>query len=169
MILVDGSGSMAGPPINELNAGLKVLEAELKNDDIARQRVQICVVQFSGRDQVDVLCDWTDAMAFTAPHVNANGQTPMGKAVATAMQKIEEQKQRYKSHGIPYNRPWLFLLTDGEPTDSGWESIANQCRTAEQAEKFVVWPIGVGNQADLNKLGRFSTRAPAKMNGLKFK
>jgi uncharacterized protein YegL len=169
ILVVDGSGSMGGAPINELNAGLKVLEDELKKDDIARQRVQISVIRFGDLDQTEVLCDWVDAMAFSAPYVNASGQTPMGKAVGIAMQKIEEQKQRYKAHGIAYNRPWLFLMTDGEPTDAGWEHIADQCRTAEQAEKFIVWAIGVGRQADLSKLGRFSNRAPAKLNGLKFK
>jgi uncharacterized protein YegL len=169
ILVVDGSGSMDGDPINELNAGLKVLEDELKKDDTARQRVQIAVIRFGGLDQAELLCDWTDAMAFSAPRINAYGQTPMGKAVGTAIQKIEEQIQRYKGHGIAYNRPWLFLMTDGEPTDSGWEHIADQCRAAEQAEKFIVWAIGVGQAADLGKLGRFSNRPPAKLNGLKFK
>jgi len=169
ILVVDGSASMDGAPINELNIGLKVLEDELKKDDIARQRVQVSVIRFGGLDQTEVLCEWTDAMAFSAPRVNAYGQTPMGKAVANAMQKIEEQKQRYRDHGIAYNRPWLFLMTDGEPTDLGWEHIADQCRTAEQAEKFIVWAIGVGHAADLSKLGRFSSRPPAKLSGLKFK
>src|SRR5262245_4072891 len=113
VLAVDGSGSMDGQAIDELNAGLRLLEEELKKDDVASQRVQLLVIRFGDLDNVEVLCDWTDAMSFTAPTVVANGVTPMGQAVRLALRKIEEQKARYRSNGIAYNRPWLFLITDG--------------------------------------------------------
>lgn len=167
VLLLDGSGSMAGTPIDELNAGLRVLEEELKKDDIASQRVQLLVIQFG--DEVKMLSDWTDAMAFNAPHLAADGMTPMGDAVRIALTKLEEQKARYRANGIAYNRPWVFLITDGQPTDTGWEQAAEQCRIAEQAGKLLVFGVGVGQDADLQKLAKFCSRPPVRLQGLKFR
>ncbi len=169
VLVLDGSGSMTtGDAITQLNAGLKEFEKELKADDIASQRVQILVIRFGGDNVVEVVCDWTDAMDFNAPQVLADGLTPLGAAVTLALAKIEEQKARYRAHGIAYNRPWLFLLTDGEPTDQDWETAAAACRGAEAAEKVVVFGIGTGD-ANTDKLSLFSTRAPVRLQGLKFK
>jgi uncharacterized protein YegL len=168
VLVLDGSSSMDGPPIRELNAGLRILEEELKKDDIASQRVQLLVIRLGGRDEVEVLSDWTDAMSFSPPIVEASGSTPLGGAVRLALAKIEEQKARYKANGITYNRPWLFVLTDGEPTDSGWEQAAAECQDAENKGRVVVFCIGAG-AAELSKLRRFSTRKPVHLDGLKFK
>jgi uncharacterized protein YegL len=168
VLVLDGSGSMAGTPVDELNAGLRLLEHELKDDDVASQRVQLLVIRFGDDDRVEVLSDWKDAMDFQAPEIRANGVTPLGEAVLIALAKIEEQKERYRANAIAYNRPWLFLITDGEPTDSRWEQAAAQCRNAEQANKVVVFGVGVG-QANLAKLARFSTRNPMLLQGLKFR
>lgn len=167
VLLIDGSGSMAGRPIADLNAGLSLLEDELKKDDIASQRVQLLVIRFGG--EVEMICDWTDAMSFSAPTIEASGLTPMGAAVRLALSKLEEQKTRYRTNGIAYNRPWLFLLTDGNPTDSNWEQAAHESRTAETAGKLTFFGIGVGPEVDLGKLAQFSVRAPVRLDGLKFR
>jgi uncharacterized protein YegL len=169
VLLIDGSGSMSGSPINELNAGLRLLEEELKKDDIASQRVQLLVVRFGGDNEVEVVADWTDAMSFNAPHIAVNGLTPMGAAVRVGMEKLEEQKARYRANGIAYNRPWMFLLTDGEPSDHDWPQVAAQCRASEEAGKLIFFGIGVGAAADLTKLAQFSTRKPVRLQGLKFR
>lgn len=169
VVVLDSSGSMAGSRIDELNAGLRVLEDELKKDPVASQRVQLLLIQFNGDNDVQVLTDWTDAMAFSAPHLIANGLSPMGAAVRLAMAKLEEQKARYRAHGIAYNRPWLFLLTDGAPTDDDWHQAAAECRAAEQANKLIFFGIGAGDDADLDQLGQFSVRKPQRLQGLKFR
>jgi uncharacterized protein YegL len=169
VLLIDSSGSMSGDPIGELNAGLRVLEEELKKDDIASQRVQLLVVRFGGDNEVEIVTDWTDAMSFSAPHIATNGLTPMGEAVRVGLTKLEEQKARYRANGVAYNRPWMFLLTDGEPTDDDWQQAAAQCRAAEQAGKLIFFGVGVGVEADMEKLAQFSTRKPVRLHGLKFR
>lgn len=169
ILLIDASGSMAGAPIDELNLGIQVLADELNKDAEASQRVQLLLIRFGGDDQVDVLADWTDAMDFVPPSVTANGRSPIGAAVRIALRKLDEQKARYRSHGIAYNRPWVFLLTDGEPTDDHWEQAAAECKAAEAAEKLVFFGIGVGPQTDLGKLAQFSIRSPQRLQGLKFR
>lgn len=166
VLVLDASGSMAGTPIKQLNAGVQLLESELKKDDMASQRVQILVIRFG--DTVSALGEWADAMDFAAPTLVAGGATPMGAAVRLALQKLEEQKARYNAHGIQYNRPWMFLITDGEPTDHDWQHAAAECRAAEEGKHLTCYAIGVGDDADMAKLAQFSTGPTAKLDGLEF-
>ncbi|MEG0184590.1 MAG: VWA domain-containing protein, partial [Stenotrophomonas sp.] len=114
--------------------------------------------------------DWCDAMDFAAPQLSANGTTPTGAAVELALQEIEDEKARFRQAGVAYTRPWLFLMSDGQPTDA-WEAVAEQCREAEQQNKVAVFPIAVGN-ADMSVLGQFSRngeRGVKRLQGLQFK
>lgn len=170
ILVLDCSGSMGGGPIEQLNAGLKLLEKELKDDVIAAKRVRVLLVEYGGMDTAAVRGDWCDAMDFTAPALKANGTTPTGAAVELALQEIEDEKQRFRQAGVAYTRPWLFLMSDGQPTDA-WQSVAEQCRGAEEQNRVAVFPIAVGD-GDLGVLGEFSRngeRGVKRLQGLQFK
>lgn len=171
VLVLDRSGSMGGAPIDQLNAGLDLLEKELKNDSIAAKRVRILIIQLGGYDTAEVVGDWCDAMDFTAPVLEANGTTPTGQAIEMALAEIEDEKSRYKASGIAYTRPWLFLMSDGLPTDD-WEKAAADCRAAEQAQKVAIFPIAVGEGSHADTLGAFchNGRGGVKqLAGLQFK
>lgn len=169
VVVLDGSTSMADHgAIGALNEGLRTLEADLNADDVARQRVRILVLRVGAPHDVEVVTDWTDAIEFEAPEIEANGMTPLGAGVRRALEEIETEKARYRELGIPYNRPWLFVLTDGEPTDPDWEAAAAECRAAEEAGRVSVFCVGVG-EANVDKLGRFSPRSPLMLRGLAFR
>jgi uncharacterized protein YegL len=171
VLVLDCSGSMSGAPIAQLNAGLKLLEEELKGDAIASKRVRLLLVEFGGNDEVRVVGDWQDAMDFAAPVLEANGTTPTGQAIEIALDKIEEQKQQFKSAGVAYTRPWLFLMSDGDPTDA-WQQAAERCRQAEAANKVAVFPLAVGAESDAATMGEFSSKGQAavkQLDGLKFR
>ena len=160
-IVVDGSTSMhEHGAIDALNRGLKRLEEALKADETASTRVQILVVRMGGHGDAEVLTEWTDAMNFEAPTVVANGNTPMGKAVDLAMTRIEDQKGAYRTNAISYTRPWLFLMSDGQPNDPGWEQVAERCRQAQVDKRFVLFPVGVGEGADKRALEMFAKDTP---------
>ena len=167
VLVLDCSGSMRGEPIKQLNAGLQALEKELKEDIDASSRVQILIIKAYGKDDVQICSDWTDAMNFSAPIMEASGLTPLGKAMETALQKIEEQKCLYDSCGITSKRPWIFLISDGEPTDYAWEESAEICRYAQKNKKVVIHAIGTQG-ANLDKLAKFSLLPPKRLTGLKF-
>ena len=167
VLVLDGSSSMEGDPITELNKGLKTFETQLKANPLSALRVQVLVIRIGGWEAAEVLSDWCDAIDFTAPTVTANGSTPLGNGMSLALQKIEEQKRAYDANGITSTRPWIIMISDGEPNDQGWEQVADQCKTAEQQKKVVVYPIGTAS-ADFDALGRFSNRSPKKLSGLNF-
>ena len=76
VLVLDGSGSI-GNPI-ELNR-FETLEEELKKDDTASQRVQLLVIRLGDDDKATILTDWTDAIDFKAPTLEAYGRTPLDK------------------------------------------------------------------------------------------
>jgi uncharacterized protein YegL len=168
VVLLDGSTSMDGKAIDNLNQGLSILERELKADDVASLRVQLLLLRIGGHSDVEILTDWTDAIDFSAPQVEANGTTPLGKGVNVALKELEEQKKKYRQNQITYNRPWLFIITDGAPTDMNWEKAAEKAVEAEKKGKVVVFPIGT-EEADFEILNKFSSRGAIMLNNLDFK
>ena len=167
VLVLDCSGSMRGEPIKQLNMGLKALEQELKDDIDASSRVQLLIIKAFGKDEAVVSSDWIDSMNFEAPEMEAGGLTPLGKAMEMALKKIEEQKCLYDSCGITSKRPWIFLISDGEPTDYDWEIVAKKCREAQQNKKVVIHAVGT-QDANLDKLAMFSTNSPKRLSGLRF-
>ena len=168
VVVLDGSTSMSGEAITNLNAGLKVLEKELKSDDIASMRVQLLIIRIGGFSDAEIIVDWTDAIDFEAPDIEANGTTPLGKGVDLALSEIEKQKLKYRENQIPYNRPWLFVITDGSPTDNGWEKSAQKACEAEKKDKVVIFTIGTDG-ANFENLNRFRARGALMLKNLDFK
>lgn len=167
VLVVDGSTSMRGDAITQLNAGLHTFEAQLKGNPLTALRVQVLVIVAGGHGRAEVVVDWCDAIDFVPPQIEARGSTPLGAAMSLALDQVEAQKAVYDRNGISSTRPWILLLSDGEPNDVGWERDAERCRWAEDARRCVVFPIGTRG-ADLEALGRFSNTPPKRLEGLQF-
>lgn len=164
LLLLDVSGSMNGRPLDELNAGLMTFRDELAADALAMKRVEVGIVAFG---PVRVESPFTGASTFYPPTLRAQGDTPMGAAITQALKMVEDRKLEYRASGISYYRPWVFLITDGVPTDS-WEAAAAAVREGETSKKFAFFAIGV-KAADLNILRQISVREPLSLDGLKFR
>jgi uncharacterized protein YegL len=164
VLLLDVSGSMSGRPLDELNAGLLTFRDELALDALAQKRVEVGIVTFG---PVSVEAPFTMASSFYPPTLQAHGDTPIGAAVGRAIDMVEERKRDYKVNGISYYRPWIFLITDGAPTDN-WQNAAVAIREGEAAKKFAFFAIGVRG-ADMDTLRQLSVREPLALDGLKFR
>jgi uncharacterized protein YegL len=169
VLVLDCSGSMNDEnKIGLMNEGLKTLSQELKDDPITARCGRILVIAFGGDNNVEIMGEWTDAMDFTPPNLYAGGLTPIGAAMRLALDEIETQKNEMRNAGVPYKRPILMLLSDGEPTDD-WQGVAAACKNAENAHKVNIMSIGIGASANKDILGQFSNKGALSLDGLKFK
>ncbi len=170
VLLLDISGSMQGEPIRQLQEGVGIYRDSLFGDNLARKRVEVAIVTFGG--SVELVQSFATADNFLAPTLTARGNTPMGEAVVTALRALEDRKQEYKAAGIQYYRPWVFLVTDGGPTDADthhWNEAKEQIKQGEAGRKFSFFCVGVEN-ADWDRLTELNpARQPLKLNGLEFK
>jgi uncharacterized protein YegL len=74
----------------------------------------------------------------------------------------------YAQAGVPKTMPWIFLITDGAPTDD-WHRGAERVRAKEGEVAF--FAVGVGSDADMRTLGQIASpnRPPVRLDGLKFR
>lgn len=163
LLLLDTSGSMAGEAIRQLNDGLRTFESEIKADSLSAKRVEVALVTFG---PVSVQQDFVSVDQFYAPELETSGATPMGAAVEKACELLEERKKAYRANGISYFRPWIFMITDGAPTDS-ISRATELVHAGEEQKKFMFYAVGV-DSADMNALRSLSKREPLKLRGLAF-
>ncbi len=167
VLLLDTSYSMQGMPINQLNEGVHALYAALKEDDLASVRVDLSVMSFG--KNVEVMQDFATVSESEAPTLKVNGMTPMGEGITKALSRIEERKNEYRSAGISYYRPWLFVITDGQPTDDTTEA-SNTLKASIEKKKVIFFGIGVQNaNLDILKQISGSPERVFKLQGLNFK
>lgn len=164
VLLLDVSYSMKGQALDALNRGLQVFRDELASDSLAMKRVEVGIVTF-GPTKVEM--PFVSAENFHAPTLVEQGDTPMGSAILEAINMINARKQEYKANGISYYRPWIFMITDGGPTDS-WALAAQAVREGEEKKQFAFFAVGVEG-ANFDTLGKISSRSPIKLDGLKFR
>ncbi|MCT7979598.1 vWA domain-containing protein [Laspinema olomoucense] len=167
ILLLDTSGSMCGKPIEQLNTGIATFKQEIETDNMATLRVEVAIITFGSN--VSMFQDFTTVDNFIISNLTANGNTPMGEAINYGLDVLEDRKQTYRNKGIQYYRPWVFLVTDGAPTDS-WQNAAQRVRDGDQQKKHLFFVVGVQG-ADMNILSQIapSNRPPLMLNGLDFK
>jgi len=167
VLLLDKSKSMDGPPIEQLSRGLVILKDKLAVDDLASQRVEVGIVTFGGT--TEIASEFTSVEGFHPPKLSADGDTtPMGAAVLTGIRMVKDRKEMYKLWGIPYYRPWIMMITDGEPNDGdAWKEAAKQVRQGEASNEFCFFAVGVGG-ANFDLLKQLSVRDPLALDGLRF-
>jgi uncharacterized protein YegL len=168
LLLLDTSGSMAGSPINELNAGIRTFKDELMSDPLAAKRVEVAIVTFGSAP--NIVQEFVGAQDFDPPTLRADGLTAMGAAIEEGLRRLEARKQMYRQNGLAYYRPWVFLITDGAPTDPVLNA-ANLVRSGESSNKFSFYGVGAGNAADFNRLNAICPveRPAVALSGLRFR
>lgn len=169
ILLLDTSGSMKGKKIDQLNAGLVAFRDALDRDPVARKRVEVCVIAFD--TNVIVVENFVTIDTFEPPVLAAYGQTRMGAGIVEALDTLASRKTIFKANGIAYYRPWLILITDGEPTDPETLEMAKK-RLAEEVDskRVAFFPIGVEG-VDMGQLRAACPKngnPPVRLSGLDF-
>ena len=167
VLVVDVSSSMYGAKMDQLNSGIATFAQELKADQLASLRTEVAIVTFGSGSEMPQ--DFVTADQFNPPTLVANGVTEMSAGINLALDKIEERKQMYRDNGIDYYRPWLFLITDGAPTES--QEVVNaasaRLKQAESEKRVATFSVGVEG-ADMGLLTEISPRRPLMLKGMEF-
>lgn len=167
LLLLDTSASMGGDPIRALNEGLQTFRNDLSTDELARRRVEVAIITF-GSSGVQTVQEFVTADTWKPPVLGSGGATPMGAALTTGLQLLRDRKDMYRRAGLQYFRPWVFLITDGEPTDT-YEEPARHMRQADADQGLAFFVVGV-DRANLERLAEIAPpgRPPLKLRGLQF-
>ena len=169
VLLLDTSGSMQGERIAALNAGLVTFKESLMKDNLAQKRVDVSVITFDS--EVKIVSDFITANSFEPPILTAQGQTFTGSGINKALDSLNQRKISYKDNGIAYYRPWVFMITDGEPYGEDGAIVrqaAQRVKEQEVGKKVAFFTVGVegANIQQLKDL--FPVRAPIMLKGLSF-
>jgi Uncharacterized protein encoded in toxicity protection region of plasmid R478, contains von Willebrand factor (vWF) domain len=159
---------MQGAIIEALNEALYTLRDNLVDDLLASRRVEVAIVTFDSTVRVEQ--DFVTADQFQPPTLTAQGLTHTGSAIHKALDMIQARKAQYRAHGIAFYRPWVFMITDGEPQgeeDRVVAQAAQRIRDDETNKRVVFFAVGVEN-ANMARLGEIVLRTPLKLKGLHF-
>lgn len=167
VLVLDVSGSMIGAPINELNKGLKEFYGEISSDETTRQRLEVSMITFNHK--VRTVQEPALVENFQMPQLEASGSTALVDAVNEAIDKVAARKQWYKSTNQPYYRPWIILMTDGEPdNDQDVNALAERIKQDTANKRYAFLPIGV-EDANMQILDKIKGEIPPmKLQGTKF-
>lgn len=151
--------------IDLLNEGLRTYHSDLIGDHLAAQRVEVAVITFG--NGVQTVTPFVTAGEFAPPTLTASGETPMGAGIMQAIDAVTERKRQYRDNGVHYYRPWIFFITDGEPTDA-WQTAAERVREGERNKQFAFFSVGVEG-ANFDVLRQISVREPLRLKGYSFR
>ncbi|MDO4586308.1 MAG: TerY-C metal binding domain-containing protein [Planctomycetia bacterium] len=165
--VLDCSESMVGEAFDGMKKGLKSLLAELTRDPAAMELAYLSVISFaSSAKQVVPL---TELCQFRVPELTLGSGTALGAALQLLENKVNQEVVRSTMTQKGDYKPIVFLMTDGEPTDS-WLPVAGRLMHNHHIQTVAV---GVGPDVNLQSLMRISenvihARVPEEENFSRF-
>ncbi len=115
-LLLDTSGSMYGEPIEAVKNGVQMLISTLRSDPYALETAYLSIITFNSTAQQ--ITPLTELAAIQQPSIDAGGCTALGGALELLAKKVDSEITKTTAEVKGDWRPLVFLMTDGEPTDS---------------------------------------------------
>lgn len=148
VLLLDVSGSMEGEAISNLNNAIRRFKEQVCKDEIARKRVDVAVVTFS--TNVQVISDFVPIEKLPDFNLVASGTTMMAEGIDVAIDMVKKRNSFYQQIGIPFFKPWIFMITDGLPNSSraAMQQAAQRIQKEENSGsngKLKFWVLGISN------------------------
>ena len=147
-LLADCSGSMAGSPIMAVNEGIELLCKELMSDPHSRVVVWISIITFA---DTAVQYPLLPIAQFQPPTLLAGGAGVLGGALQLLADSIEQDLLLPSPGQFGYERPLVFLLSDGEFTDNIGLQVARLKSFSDNLSPNIV-AITPGSNADVKAL-----------------
>lgn len=140
--VADESGSMIDD-MEDLNVGLSVLLDTLHAESMAAAKVRFSVIGF-GTDAAVYLHAVDLREIDEMPKLQTRGMTNYSTAFNTLRTAIPDDVDRLKSEGYLVNRPAVFFLSDGVPTDD-WEESLHQLTSESFKYRPNILAFGIGS------------------------
>ena len=164
LLLLDTSGSMAGKPIAELNAGLRSFYEELQGDSLAVKRVEVALVSFG---PVRVISEFNTADFFLDPTLEAEGDTPLGEAILQGIDLVRKRKDE-----DPGKRDLLLQALDLSNHRRFTNRRVAACGGGGPGRReFEILCLLCGWRPERGHVGlrQITVRQPLKLQGLRFR
>ena len=147
-LLLDCSGSMSGVKIQQVNTGVQLLYQELNNDPRCADTVYISIIPFaSSAYQMDLV----PITQFAPPQLAASGSTALGSALSLLNQSLDNDLIANQPGKKGDYKPMVFLLTDGQPTDT-WDQEAARLKSRTTNKAGTIVALAIGHDADVGML-----------------
>ncbi len=177
VLVLDVSGSMEGQKLDMLNKGVAGFFNQIQTadgvPDTLMDQLEIGIMQYD--EEVRILRE---------PKLLEDGELPptlteRGSttetvvAIEEAIRMVEDRKAFYKSTGQRYYRPWIIVMTDGEPygkrsSEADIDAISQRVIADSTGKKYMIMGIGVGEDANMDTLKRMTAGRAMPLQGLKF-
>lgn len=120
-LVCDESASMAGEPVAAVNQSLPDIHYAITSQPAIADKTRFGLIGFA--ESAHVLLELTQLNKITdMPGLTAGGKTNYGSAFSRVRSTIRKDVKRLKDEGARVFRPTVFFLSDGMPTDTGWEA-----------------------------------------------
>ncbi|MGR6919085.1 vWA domain-containing protein [[Actinomadura] parvosata] len=184
-LVVDTSSSMSHlGRIDELNAALHGWRRQISAYAHVMRMGEIALVTFGnghvrvidprGKESGAVGQPFVPMTDFDPPRLEAGGVTPMVEGIQQALDILGTRKQQLRSSGIPLaNRPLMYLITDGAPTDDQgrltdrWRDLAPVLRKQEEGRHLLFFALGV-READQEVLRGLAPESAYNLGEMEF-
>lgn len=145
-LLLDTSGSMYGEPIEAVKNGVQTLLSTLRSDPYALETAYLSIITFNSTAQQ--ITPLTELSAIQQPNIDAGGCTVLGGALELLAKKVDSEITKTTAEVKGDWRPLVFLMTDGEPTDS----ITKGLEEFKKRKFGMVVACAAGQGANVNTL-----------------
>jgi uncharacterized protein YegL len=136
--------------VDVLNDAVRRMVARLADQDAGLAEVHVAAIAFSG-DEAWLHAPLAAAREFQWTDMDADGLTPVGKALDLVTAIIEDREQ-VSSRAY---RPTLVLVSDGLPTGD-WREALERLNASERASKAHRFALAIGEEADREMLAEFA-------------
>ena len=141
-LVLDVSGSMHGEPIAAVRDGMQKAVSALRSDPYALETAYLSVIVFD--EKARQLVPLTELMNFQPPNIEAGSTTSLGDALKVTKECIEREVKKTTSEEKGDWKPFIFIMTDGQPTDD-WQKGLDEFRKIKTG---MVIACAAGPQAD---------------------
>ena len=155
-ILLDTSGSMRGEAIEAVKTGLSAMVSSLNRDPYALETVHLCLITFDLKARV--LVPMMEVPSFKLPDIEppVTGPTNTGEALYLLCTLYDSEIVKNSETAKGDFMPLLFVMTDGEPSDTMlYNRMVPEVKAREFAEIVV---CAVGPKAKTEPLKKLTPR-----------